>query len=56
MTRLSIASTWDKRPLPIAEHAAVELALEPAWLRIRILAPFHGDPAPPTLPGATPGL
>ena len=53
---LVVGSTWDGVPLPAAERAVVQLDARPDALVVRGLAPWSGDPPPPTPPGPTPGL
>ncbi len=53
---LRIASTWDGQPLTDAEQIVVELQREGQGVRVRVDAPFHGDPAPPGPPTSTDGL
>ncbi|HVS02548.1 MAG TPA: hypothetical protein VMT16_07245, partial [Thermoanaerobaculia bacterium] len=50
---LRIAATWDGRPVAASE--VVTLTLKPLrrGLRLRVEAPFHGDPPPAGPPGAT---
>lgn len=51
-----IRSTWDGQPLPPHERAVVQAVDAADALRLFVFAPLHGDPAPTTPPGATPGL
>jgi hypothetical protein len=53
---LTIASTWDGEPLPLAERVLLRLRLDSDALRIALAAPFHDDPPPPGAPGPTEGL
>jgi hypothetical protein len=53
---LTIAHTWDGNPIPPAERTRLRLSLALAELLVTVAAPFHGDPAPVTAPGPTPGL
>ncbi len=48
--------TTDGEPVPVDEIATVTLTLHPAFLRVYVEAPFHGDPAPPAPPGSLDGL
>lgn len=51
-----IAHTWDTTPATPAERASVTVERVPHGLRLRIDAPFHGDPPPPGPSGPTDGL
>ncbi len=54
--QLVVACTWDGVPVGPDEHATLELQLEGEELRVRVEAPFHGDPAPHGPPGPCDGL
>jgi hypothetical protein len=53
---LTVASTWNAELLPARDHVRFVLWLDAQCLRVQVDAPFFGDPAPPSQPGATPGL
>jgi hypothetical protein len=53
---LCVASTWDGQPAAPSEVATITLTAGTAGLGIKVDAPFHGDPPPPTAPGPTWGL
>ncbi|MEO8503730.1 MAG: hypothetical protein ABI609_07545 [Acidobacteriota bacterium] len=48
---LQIAKTWQGVPIPESEQVTVLVDRSGAGLRLRVEAPFHGDPAPPARPG-----
>ncbi len=54
--QLAIDRTWDDQPAPHTEVAKLELQLSPSELRLRVDAPYHGDPAPAVGPGSCPRL
>jgi len=55
--QLVIAHTWDGQPVPSSEQVTLKLSSAGRGrLRIRVMAPFHGDPAPTGRPGPTIGL
>lgn len=56
MSALAIGWTWDGRPLPAEERAAVRLVPEGDDLQLQLLAPLAHVPPPPGPPGPTPGL
>lgn len=53
-----VGRLWDGSAAAPGEHVALALVAEPVsgQLRVKIDAPFHGDPTPPGPPGHTPGL
>jgi hypothetical protein len=53
---LDISQTWNHHPARESEAACLELQKEEQGVRVRICAPFHGDPPPPGQPGSTPRL
>lgn len=56
--RFEIRSTWDGQPALDAEAVdlTLELAAGDASGRLRVSAPYHGDPAPDAPPGRLDGL
>ena len=55
-TRLVIDSTWDGEVIGPDERVSLALELGDAALVLDVDAPFHGDPAPPGVPGSCDGL
>ena len=53
---IHVERTWDGLPLPAEEAVRLELTDAGAALRLRIEAPFNGDPPPPGEPGPLDGL
>lgn len=53
---LVVARTWDGVPVGPDEAVQLRLRREGDALRVRVEAPFHGDPAPPGAPGPCDGL
>lgn len=53
MVTLSIAQTWDGRPLPPRAHASVRLSRAGDVLAVEVAAPLYGDAPPPSPPGVT---
>jgi len=56
VTWLEITQGWDGGAALAAERARVGLSWQGADLAVRVEAPDHGDPPPPSPPGHTPGL
>ena len=50
---LRISQTWDGGACLPEEEVQIHLSASPSQLSIRIRAPYHGDPPPPTQPGPT---
>lgn len=50
---LRVAHTWDGRPVSDPESSSIFLSREPSGLRVRVDAPYFGDPPPPGPPGPT---
>lgn len=53
---LAISRAWDGEEAPSWEHALVTIAQLGSSLDVRVDAPLHGDPPPPSAPGPTWGL
>ena len=53
---LRVSSTWDGEPIPEHEQVVLTVTAAGKALRVRVDAPFHGDPPPPGEPGPTDGL
>lgn len=53
---IRIDRTWDGAPVAAGESVMLELVRVEAGLRLRVEAPFHGDPAPDGPAGSTEGL
>lgn len=53
---LVVARTWDGAPARPDEQVQLWVDSLPERLRIRVEAPYHGDPAPPGAPGPFWGL
>ena len=54
--QLVIASTWDGAAIDPSEQVVLQLDATAHELVLRVDAPFHGDPAPPSAVGSTGGL
>jgi hypothetical protein len=54
--QLTVATTWDGRPLPEAAVVHVQLHLDAVGLSISVDAPLYDDPLPLDGPGPTWGL
>ena len=54
--QLTIAQTWNGEPIPESERVSVSTQIADRGLRIRVEAPFHGDPRPAAPPGSTDAL
>jgi hypothetical protein len=50
---LRICHTWDGQPCLPEEEVQLHLSVAPSLISIRIRAPYHGDPPPPSQPGPT---
>src|SRR5262245_10428954 len=50
--QIAVDRTWDGAPVGATERAALELELGGDPWRIRVQAPYHGDPAPAEPPGS----
>ncbi len=53
MTQLRIAQTWNGQAAEPGEMTTLTIDKQRGCLRIRIDAPWHGDPPPPGPPGPT---
>lgn len=56
MHTLSVASTWDGKPLTAAERVTVALRLEGGEVVVNLDAPYYSDAPPASPPGSTPRL
>lgn len=56
IVEIRISTTWDGAPLPPDEHVSLLLDRRGDQLRIRVDAPYHGDPPPLGPPRTTDGL
>lgn len=50
---LEIGHTWDGEPIDPGERAHLSLRDDGEALSVKVVAPFHGDPAPAGPPGPT---
>jgi hypothetical protein len=56
LVEIRIERLWDGSPAQADEAATLVLGITRTSLSVRVLAPFHDDPAPPTPAGNTAGL
>lgn len=56
MTKIAIERTWDGAPALPGERVALDVIASADGLLVRVDAPHHADPAPPSPPGRCEGL